>query len=183
MSRYGAKPLVENAVKLNISTIIRNCIIDCKQLFKNKYSEELSLKYEVNIQKFVSLIEEYTNFTVTRAGETTYRTGTKITYTHSNLSRGFIFWFICDGCQNKVRNLYLPTHSDKFLCRNCHNLMCKKQNTSHHKKVAKLLSDPALMEEYARSSSVKKQLAVHEALLLKSSLFEKITDKVMKTSS
>jgi hypothetical protein len=45
-----------------------------------------------------------------------------LTYTKSNLGKGYIFWFICNQCQNKVRILYMPEYSDYTLCRNCHNL-------------------------------------------------------------
>ena len=43
-------------------------------------------------------------------------------YVKSNLGRGYIFYFICDGCERRVKHLYMPDGSSQFLCRLCHRL-------------------------------------------------------------
>lgn len=46
------------------------------------------------------------------------------TYIRSNLRSGFIFYFLCDGCDFKVKRLYLPEnrYNHGYRCRNCHCL-------------------------------------------------------------
>ena len=35
---------------------------------------------------------------------------------------GIIHWFLCPGCKNRVRKLYLPLDEAAFLCKKCHSL-------------------------------------------------------------
>ncbi len=53
--------------------------------------------------------------------------------TASNLD-GFVRWFICPGCSNRVGKLYLPTDEAVFLCRKCHNLAYRAQQIRAFKK-------------------------------------------------
>jgi hypothetical protein len=40
----------------------------------------------------------------------------------SNLGKGFIFMFLCDGCEASTRNLYMPDGQFRYMCRRCHRL-------------------------------------------------------------
>ena len=53
--------------------------------------------------------------------------------TASNLE-GFVRWFICPACQNRVGKLYLPPGEVVFLCRKCHNLAYRAQQLRAFKK-------------------------------------------------
>jgi len=60
-----------------------------------------------------------------------------IVSTTSNLE-GFIKWFICPACQNRVGKLYLPTNEAIFLCRKCHDLAYRAQQLRAFKKPEKV---------------------------------------------
>lgn len=36
--------------------------------------------------------------------------------------RGYIFYFICPGCERRVKYLYMPRGTTVYRCRNCYNL-------------------------------------------------------------
>ncbi len=46
--------------------------------------------------------------------------------TASNLE-GFVRWFVCPACQDRVGRLYLPSGEAVFLCRKCHDLAYRAQ--------------------------------------------------------
>lgn len=56
-----------------------------------------------------------------------------ITYTHGGLQA----WFLCPGhgCGRRVRFLYLPLDGHLMLCRHCHWLTYRSQQTSNKSKV------------------------------------------------
>ena len=56
--------------------------------------------------------------------------------TASNLE-GFVRWFICPACQNRVGKLYLPTGEAVFLCRKCYDLVYRAQQLRAFKKPEK----------------------------------------------
>jgi hypothetical protein len=56
-----------------------------------------------------------------------------IVCTLSNL-KGFVKWFICPSCQNRVGKLYLPSREVVFLCRKCHDLAYRAQQLRAFKK-------------------------------------------------
>lgn len=43
-------------------------------------------------------------------------------YLPSNLGKGYVFFFICDRCESRVRGLYMPDGLFRYLCRICHRL-------------------------------------------------------------
>ena len=59
-----------------------------------------------------------------------------IVSTVSNL-QGFVRWFICPACKNRVGRLYLPTGEIVFLCRKCHGLAYRAQVSRAFKKPEK----------------------------------------------
>jgi len=40
----------------------------------------------------------------------------------SNLGKGYLFYFICDGCRERVKHLYNPDGQFRYLCRTCHGV-------------------------------------------------------------
>jgi len=40
----------------------------------------------------------------------------------SNLGKGYVFYFICDGCERHARHLYCPDGQNRYLCRVCHGV-------------------------------------------------------------
>lgn len=56
--------------------------------------------------------------------------------TASNLE-GFVRWFICPACQNRVGKLYLPSGEAVFLCRKCHGLAYRAQQLRAFRKPAR----------------------------------------------
>ena len=56
--------------------------------------------------------------------------------TTSNLE-GFVRWFVCPSCGNRVGKLYLPAGEAVFLCRKCHNLAYRAQQLRAFKKPEK----------------------------------------------
>jgi hypothetical protein len=54
----------------------------------------------------------------------------------SNLD-GFVRWFICPACQQRVGKLYLPAGEAVFLCRKCHDLAYRAQQLRAFKKPVK----------------------------------------------
>ena len=40
----------------------------------------------------------------------------------SNLGKGFLFYFVCDGCGGRVKHLYNPDGQFRYLCRICHGV-------------------------------------------------------------
>ena len=56
--------------------------------------------------------------------------------TASNLE-GYVRWFICPACQNRVGKLYLPTGEAIFLCRKCYDLVYRAQQLRAFRKPEK----------------------------------------------
>jgi len=57
-----------------------------------------------------------------------------IVSTASNLE-GFVRWFVCPGCGNRVGKLYLPAGEVVFFCRKCHDLAYRAQQLRAYKTV------------------------------------------------
>lgn len=47
---------------------------------------------------------------------------------------GFLRWFVCPGCEQRVGKLYLPTGKYAFLCRHCYRLGYQAQYSRAHRK-------------------------------------------------
>lgn len=64
----------------------------------------------------------------------------------SNLGRGYIFYFICDGCERRCKFLYQPTEEDQPLCRICHYLTYR-QPTKRERRMSWMTRKAFLSEE------------------------------------
>ena len=79
-----------------------------------------------------SMKEGVTEFEI--AGQYTQQIA--IVSTASNLE-GFVRWFVCPGCGDRVGKLYLPVSEAVFLCRKCHGLAYRAQQLRAYKKPEK----------------------------------------------
>lgn len=72
----------------------------------------------------------------------------KVTYVSSNLGRkkGFIFFFICNGCEKRVRRLYYRELTDSPVCHVCCRLRYKRPNRTR-RNVSRLLNREYLPSE------------------------------------
>lgn len=127
--RYGKRPVVEESQKISAAICIRN------HLFERPIpigSHKLNLNNEQDVKDLISEIESGTTFNLRQENgmgtDLTEPNRVKLTYSKSNLGRGFVFWFICNVCGNRVKYLYFPPNSTILACRNCHKLTYDKQN-------------------------------------------------------
>ncbi len=140
---FNKRPVVENSQVNNVSVFVRHNYLLIKEKLKEK-GEDLDLNKEEDVKLFVKIVEQgvTVNLKQEKNGEvstTEYMNPMKLTYTKSNLNKGFIFWFVCNLCGRKVRYLYFPPNSEVMACRRCHRLAYKKQNENDSKILRKLM--------------------------------------------
>lgn len=82
--------------------------------------------------------------------------------TASNLE-GFVRWFVCPACQNRVGKLYLPTNEAVFLCRKCHNLAYRAQQLRAFKKPEKA-KDKSPKKRYTKGDWLREAKAYLEKM-------------------
>jgi hypothetical protein len=131
---YGKRPIIEESQKISAAICVRNYLFDVKQ------GKDFNLNNEECVKDLIKKIEFGTTFNLKqdKGGEFEYTEPNKVkmTYTKSNLGKGFIFWFICNLCGRRVRYLYFPPNSQVLACRRCHRLAYENQNES--KRIRKL---------------------------------------------
>ena len=64
---------------------------------------------------------------------------------------GFVRWFVCPGCGNRVAKLYLPTGETVFLCRKCYQLAYRSQQLRAFKRPEKA-KDKTPKKKYTNGS-------------------------------
>ena len=128
---YGKRPLVENSQRIGASICVRNFLFE---LNDKAIDKNFDLSSEEDIKDLLRKIELGTTFNLKQdingEVELTESNNVKMTYTKSNLGKGFIFWFICNICGRRVRYLYFPPNSQVLACRICHRLAYDQQNDS-----------------------------------------------------
>lgn len=142
---FDKKPVVENAQRTNISVFIRHNYLQIQDRVKSIGKDPLDLSNETDVQTFIRILEEGVtlNLRQDNNGETSFSEPNKvhITYTKSNLSKGFVFWFVCNCCGRRVRYLYFPPNSEVLACRRCHRLAYKKQNENRPNLFRKIVGE------------------------------------------
>ncbi len=181
---HNKKPIVENSMEVSASVFVRNNLIGLSEPYKTKFGTPVDLKDETSLRRFLDLIEEKVtwNLKQERNGQVEYSEPNKVkmTYTKSNLGKGFIVWFICNGCGRKARSLYIPPNSPVSLCRVCHRLNYEKQNKTRDKLVSRLLANPDLRLRYLNSGSHKLTLAAIEAQWIVNRGLDEVKNRVDK---
>ena len=128
---YGKRPLVENSQRVSASICVRNFLFELQDKAINN---NFNLNCEEDIKNLLRKIESSTTFNLKQEKggdvEFTEPNFVKMTYTKSNLGKGFVFWFICNVCSKRVKFLYFPPNSQVLACRRCHRLTYEKQNES-----------------------------------------------------
>lgn len=180
--RYDRKPLVEESSKIEVGQVVRKNVLDFEPFFKKCHKRSLDLSQESDVQELSKFIETAVKVSqiVTESSEKkeTKLNPIRVTYTKSNLGKGFIFWFLCNRCEARIKHLFCPSNSEDFLCRNCHRLAYRKQNTSADRLVSKLLKNVDLIPAYMQSGSHRHTLAAMEAVMFMDELRERATKKV-----
>jgi len=129
--RYGKRPVVEESQKISAAICVRNYLFERPISI---ISHKLDLNNEQDVKDLISEIEGGTTFNLKQQNgvntEFTEPNKVKLTYTKSNLDKGYVFWFICNICGRRVKYLYFPPNSTVLACRNCHRLTYDKQNES-----------------------------------------------------
>lgn len=129
--RYGKRPVVEESQKISAAICIRNYLFERPISI---ISHKLDLNNEQDVKDLISEIEGGTTFNLKQQNgvntDFTEPNRVKLTYTKSNLDKGYVFWFICNQCGRRVKYLYFPPNSTVLACRNCHRLTYDKQKES-----------------------------------------------------
>jgi len=127
----GKRPIVEESQKISAAICVRNYLL---QRPKPIISEDISLSSEEGVKKLIDEIESGSTVNLSKEvnGKIEYSEPNRmqLTYTKSNLGKGYVFWFICNICGRRVKYLYFPTNSTILACRNCHRLTYDKQKES-----------------------------------------------------
>jgi len=131
---FGKRPLIENSQSVSSSVFIRNYCLEHKQHEEADRRMNFDLNNEYSVKELIWKIEKYQTINIIQKNNDTTEFSepnkVKLTYTISNLGKGFVFWFICNICGKKVRYLYFPPHTSVSACRTCHRLAYKVQNKS-----------------------------------------------------
>lgn len=134
MRPFDKRPLTENSQRISASVFVRNFYLELKRKAPDSKKAELDLNNEEFVKDLIEMIESGSTINLKQELngkiEFTEQNQVRITYTKSNLRKGFIFWFICGVCGRKVRYLYIPPNSQITACRICHRLSYGEQNES-----------------------------------------------------
>lgn len=142
--QFDKKPVVENSQRTSASVFVRHNYLEMIEQMNRMGKPRLDLNNERDVELFVKTIEESIKLNLKQEvnGEVVFTEANsiKLTYTKSNLGKGFVFWFICNICGRKVRYLYIPPNSHILACRACHRLAYRKQNEENYKLWRRMLS-------------------------------------------
>lgn len=134
MYSFDKRPVVENSQRISASAFIRSKYLEIKQKAAENKKELIDLTKEEFVKKLIKMIEAGTTLNLKQEinGKIEFTDPNKIkmTYTKSNLGRGFVFWFICGVCRRRARYLYIPPNSQVSACRICHRLAYERQNNN-----------------------------------------------------
>ena len=134
MRPFDKRPLIENSQRISASVFVRNFYLELKQKAPDDKKVLLDLNNEEFVKDLIEMIESGSTINLKQELngkiEFTEQNQVRVTYTKSNLGKGYIFWFICGVCGRKVRYLYIPHNSQVSACRRCHRLAYGRQNNS-----------------------------------------------------
>jgi hypothetical protein len=130
--KFNKRPTIENSQVISASVFVRNFYLQLKLKAKEKETEVEDLRDEDFVKDLIEMIEGCSSINLKQEnnGQVEYTEPNKIklTYTRSNLGKGFVFWFICGCCGRKVLYLYIPPNTQIAACRKCHRLAYSQQN-------------------------------------------------------
>lgn len=143
-SLYLKKSKVHEAKKFDITVIVR---IFVEELIKKKmkYDTKIDTEHEViRIKEFFNIVGH--NFDTPFLIYNRNSELPEIDFIPSNLGKGYVFYFLCNGCDKKVRHLYLPYEYSSILCRECHHLRYKQPDRKT-RRLSRLIHKPYLSQD------------------------------------
>lgn len=134
MRSFDKRPLTGNSQRISASVFVRNFYLELKKKTSGDKKALFDPGKEEFVRDLIEMIEKGSTINLKQEMngkiEFTDQNQVRMTYTKSNLGRGFVFWFICGVCGRKVRYLYIPPNSQISACRTCHRLAYGEQNDS-----------------------------------------------------
>lgn len=128
---FNQRPLIENSQVISVSVYVRDSFIKLKN---NPLIKDIKFDFndEKSVKDLMEMIESCCTINLKQETngqvEFTEPNKIKLTYSKSNLGKGFVFWFVCGVCGRRVRYLYIPPNSQVTACRKCHRLAYRRQN-------------------------------------------------------
>jgi len=145
--RYSNKPTVDPNKRLNITTVLRAVKLELLNMYhgfgknfriKHPYDAE-TIKHQIN--------DNFHQFNCLMVPQ--HDSVLKVDYIKSNL-RGFVFYFVCNRCEGRVKHLYQAEQGGQLACRACHRLWYKKKSQKGTE-LRRLLKNPQVLVTYLQS--------------------------------
>jgi hypothetical protein len=145
-----------NIKKTAITVLDRKDIVDYVRSFvwhaRSTQGRVLNARYRAEAENMRELMNDPKNTTYKSIRD--FRNGDyfwhhqKVDFVQSNLGRGYIFYFRCNGCYRRVKYLYEYSLLESPLCRICCNLNYDyKQPNRSMRNISRLLKKPYLSSE------------------------------------
>jgi len=119
-SRYGSNK-VAHCESIESTSVIRAFTREYNDRFQGQWLQGCKVGHKQEAEWILSIINEYQPARYMSLLDIETGEKQQFTYIASNL-RGYIFYFLCNGCDKKVKYLYRPERRWRFLCRSCHKL-------------------------------------------------------------
>ena len=101
--------------------------------YKKGIYEDLRIKAKVDAEWIKELInnpDTASSFTALMNIQSYHQNWQEFDYIPSNLGKGFIFYFICNRCDGRVKYLYRLQSSEIYWCRHCNRIPYTKNQRS-----------------------------------------------------
>lgn len=147
INSFAKRPIIENSQRISATVFVRNFYLELIRKVPAGKRDKHGLTKEEFVKDLIKKVESESTINLKQEVngkiEFTEQNKVKMTYTRSNLGKGFIFWFICEVCGRKVRYLYIPPNSQVSACRACHRLAYDCQNDNKRSRgLNRLLNNP-----------------------------------------
>ncbi len=126
--KHKNKELLNRLERINIAEYVRTFLLELAELEKklsiniNKLSEASRIKGLMSIPKNTT----FKSIADMRSG-IPYWDKQKVDYIASNLGKGYIFYFVCNGCGRKAKYLYEYNITLSPLCRMCCRITYRRE--------------------------------------------------------
>lgn len=126
MYRNNKRKLHTDVERINISDYMRGFVCELSQ----KENSPVKITRPFEAERIKGLMNISANTTFKSIAD--FRSGIpfwdeqKVDFVPSNLGKGFIFYFLCNNCGKRVKNLYFPSMVEEPLCMRCCRLQYKQ---------------------------------------------------------
>ena len=144
-SQRNKKPAITILDRKDITDYVRGFVLHMR-----KHGRVFDLRHEGNIKFMIQLMNEPENAEFRSARD--FQNGNyywdyqRVDYKRSNLGRGFVFYFRCNGCRRRVKYLYEYSMLQPPLCRICCHLHYE-QPSRKARRLSRLIRKPHLSGE------------------------------------